>query len=52
MMEVVKTVCLDEEIVKALNDWRREQWELPSFSKAVRYFLRVGIDTLFGKVGD
>jgi hypothetical protein len=43
-----KIIGFDDELVVLINEWRRRQDDLPSFSDAVRELIRIGLDRASG----
>ena len=44
-----KTVWLEKEVIKKIEDYRREQKEIPSFSNAINTLLKKVLKDITGK---
>ena len=44
-MATNKLILFDDGLIAEINDWRRRQEDLPTFSDAVRQLVRLGLHT-------
>jgi hypothetical protein len=44
-MATNKLILFDDGLIAEINDWRRRQEDLPTFSDAVRQLVRLGLRT-------